>query len=182
VEPEQDERQPVDRQHLQVPELRRPVRRERPGEPGQEGGIMPADEEPHEQIGRERRQRPAEIEADVVGREGAAGQPEQRCRQHADADQVLRECRDVAARMEVRRTPPRRRERHRRRVPPQDRRVQDGIVRIVGDAGEAALQYRVRVDRGDQEVRARDRSDASGTPASCARTLSDGSHRGGPSP
>jgi len=75
---------------------------------------------------------------------------------HADAHQVLGECADALARIEVGRAPPTWREGDRGGVPPQDRRVENRVVGIVRDAGVASRENRMRVDRRENQIRTKD--------------------------
>ena len=163
VEAEQDQRDPARGNHLEMAELRQPIRRESVRCARKDRRIVSTRDEPDEEKCRERRQRPRQEENEVVGREWIARDPVDRGRDRREALQVFGERADVASGIEVRRIPPRRAERNRLRVPPEDRRVQDGVVRIARNVIGAVRQQRPGVGTRQDQIQAEDGGDAKGT-------------------
>jgi hypothetical protein len=125
---------PVRRQHLDVRELRQPIRREGVRHACHERGIVPA----RQRVGQKVRAEPAEDVAreqrHVVPEQRVAGERDDRHGDRCFAQQVFREGQRPRRRIKDRRVPPRVGERHRLRRPPQNPRVQNRVARVVRDA------------------------------------------------
>ena len=98
MEAEQDQRDPAGGHHLEMAELRQPIRRESERCARQERRVVSTRDEPDEQKHRERRERPRQEEREVVGRERIAREPVDRRRDRREPLQVLRERADVPSR------------------------------------------------------------------------------------
>ncbi len=152
MQPEEGDRQPIGRQHLDVPHLGRPIGAESERHARQERRVVTARQDSGEQIRAKGRERPREEERRVVRRKRIVRQPEHGARDDAEADEIFGEAADPVTGVEIRCVPPRVGKRPRGRVPPQNRRVENGIVRVVRNPRGAELEQRARIHRGQQQI------------------------------
>ncbi len=138
VQAEERERHPLRGEDLDVRELAGTVRREAERQSGAHPRERRSGEAPSEQEREESRERVGEQETDVVRRDGVDAGELQRCGDQAQPEEVLGEGHGARHGPHHRRVPPRVGERRDLGVPPEDPDVEDGIARVVRDAGARA--------------------------------------------
>ena len=131
VQPEERERHPLRRQHLNMRQLARAIRREPERDARTDAGERRSGQPFAEQIGEEARERVGEEQADVIGGDRAGAEELQRRRDDAEAEEMLGERHRSGHRPHHRRVPPCVGERRGLRVPPQDPDVEDRVAGVV---------------------------------------------------
>ena len=131
METEQHEGHPVGRQNLEVHDVRHPERVETVDDAGQHRRRVPAGDRERERMRAERRQRERCHERRVVGERWAAAGPLQRSGQERKSHAVVGEGQAAVDGKEGEAVPPRGREGHHVRVPPQNPDGEQRIAEVV---------------------------------------------------
>ena len=121
-------------------------------EPGDPRGITAPGQLVAQQVGRQPRERKRRQKGHVVRHNRAAGHPDDRCGEHADADEMLGKRRAISCGIEERCMPPRFRERQRRRVPPQNPRVQQRVAEAAGKRRRQPTDEGISQREGERDV------------------------------
>ena len=146
------ERHPVSGEHLDVRNLRHPVRRKPEREAGHERAIVASRDGPGQEVGRQRPENERQEERRVVGEQRIAAHQDHGRRDDRQSEQVLGKRHRPLDRKELRGVPPGGRQREHAGVPRHQPGVEQRIAKVVGHDAAGVQHQRPRDRRREDNV------------------------------
>jgi len=166
MEREQRDRHAVGRQQLEMFNVREPIRTETKRQCGDDRRVVTPGEHECQPVRGDRAQRERQQQRDVVGGNRRGAEPDDRRRDQALAEAMIRECHRAGCRREKKAVPPPGSQRRGVGVPPQKRGAEQWIAEVMWHLRRKMRRNRMQQNQSQAQIPAkRDRKSSRGSDA-----------------